>query len=207
MTISTSRGQAFTVEAIVASLVIIGTLVLISQTAAVAPLQSEAQSQTIQEETATLSSDLLETSAKLETLHEAMLQWDPNQRTFDGTQERYDHYQTPPRDVTFGKAISEVFTTREYLVNVDLVWATPHGTETQQYLHMGTPDEDAVTTSHTVTLMNDDTVSYARGGTSRSTTLGDMAKSDSEEFFAQPSSRGRATYQSVNVRMTVWELT
>lgn len=204
---SRSRGQAFTVEAILASLVIIGTLVIISQTAAVAPLQSEAQSQTAQEETTTLSSDLLETSAELETLHEAILQWDPNQRTFDGAKEGRDHYQTPPTDVRFGEAITEVFTSRGYLVNIDLVWTTPHGTETQRYLHMGTPDENAVTMSHTVTLMTDDTVSYTREGTSRSTTLQDVTESESAEFFAQPSSRGRSTYQSVNVRMTVWGLT
>jgi len=201
---STSRGQAFTVEAILASLIIVGTLVVISQTAAVAPLQSETQSQTAQQEAATLSSDFLETSAEVETLDEALLQWDPNQRTFDGTEEEYDHYQVPPTDIAFGKAISEVFTSHNYLVNVDLVWTAPHGTETQRYLHMGTPDKNAVTTSHTVTLMTDDTVSYTRGGTSQSMTLQAVAESESAEFFARPSPQGRATYQSVSVQMTVW---
>jgi hypothetical protein len=204
MTVDKSRGQAFTVEAILASLIVIGTFVVITQTAAVAPLESETQSQVIQQETATLSNDLLETSAELGTVQKAVLRWHPTQQTFDGTKQGYDHYQTPPVDTAFGKAVADVFTSRGYLVNIDLVWTTHDGRKTQQYLYMGSPDTAAVTTSHTVTLMSTDTVSYTRNGASQSTTLQTVTEDPTTQFFADPTPTGTTTYQSIRVQMTVW---
>ncbi|WP_299233354.1 DUF7288 family protein [Natronomonas sp.] len=189
------RGQAHTLEAFVAAVLIVGGLIFATQATAVTPLSASTSNQHIENQQRATIQGLLATSAESGTLTEAVLYWNASAGRFQGASGD-DAYATAPPNA-FGSALRETLSERRIAFNVDVRYATGGGTATEPMVWMGEPSDNAVTATETVGLYNS---SELTGADARTLSAVDRSGDD---FYAPNVHDGRL-YNVVEVEVTAW---
>jgi len=181
------RGQAHTLEAFTAAMLVLGGVAFALQATAVTPLSASTSNQYIENQHRKLASDVLTTTASNGSLGRAVALTNGT-KTFHGP---------PPND--FGYALSAAFGSRTIAYNVDVQYLRPDDTPLKRVrmVYMGTPSDNAVAATYHLTLY-DDTPVPGTGET--------IETRYSPYPFATDADTDGPLYNVVEVRLIVWRI-
>ena len=194
------RGQAYTLEAVIASVLLVSSLVFALQVTAVTPLSASTSNQHIENQQRASASGVLTTAQKAGGLKEAVLYWndsDSAERYHGAGQLGYYTNDYPPNK--FGNITARAFDGRGLAVNVLIHYN--ESKEPSRMVYRGAPSDNAVSASRTVTIYNDDNLTAPPP--SNQTTAG---KADNFADVVPPASGGTSVYNVVRVEVTVWRM-
>ncbi|MEF8778667.1 MAG: hypothetical protein V5A36_07135 [Natronomonas sp.] len=189
------RGQAHTLEAFVAAILIVGGLIFATQATAVTPLSASTSNQHIENQQQATVEGLLETAAKNGTLTDAVLYWDPENGTFEGVPETDEYAEAPAN--AFGAALNETLSERQIAFNVNVRYATENGTDVEPMVRMGEPSANAVSATRAVGIYNTSRL------TGTNTTAVHELDPEADEFYA-PDVDSSQLYNVVEVEVIAW---
>jgi hypothetical protein len=193
------RAQAYTLEAFVAALLILSSVVFALQVTAVTPLSASTSNQHLQGQEAAVAAGVLDAAVANGSLGRMLRYWDtdPNTLSFHNASEDGYYLDGPP--TAFGHLLNRTLRAEGLAYNVELRFVTADGGVTGQYLvYQGSPSDEAVRTAATVALYDDDpTYDWKEEPT-------DTDVSAATGFFAPDAYPGRPLYNVVQVEVTVW---
>lgn len=193
----TDRGQAITLEAFTAALLLIGGITFALQATAITPLTASTSSQHIENQQTQVAAGLLDSAVENGSLRAALLNWNESSGQFAGTGDEGYYAQGGPPGTVFGAMLNRTFRDRGIAFNVNVVYLTTNGeSRVQQMVNFGVPSDNAVSVRRTVTLYDDDVLT---GPTSKSL-------DGSATFFAPDVSPGTGLYNVVHVEVVVWRM-
>ena len=190
------RGQAYTLEAFIAALLLVSSLTFALQVTAVTPLSASTANQHIENQQRASASGLLAAGHQSGALKEAVLYWNTTGGEFHDAV-RMDYYTNQYPDIDFGNMTDRAFGGRGLAVNV-LVHAEDR-TRPQRLIYHGEPSDNAASASRTLTLYDDDRIREA--DRSEGPTL-----SDTDGFYAADAHPDSLVYNVVRVEVIVWRM-
>ena len=197
----TDRGQAYTLEAFIAALLLVSSLTFALQVTAVTPLSASTANQHIENQQRASASGVLAAGQESDALREALLYWNTTDEEFHGAT-RIDYYTNQYPDVEFGRMLDRAFGGRGLAVNV--LVHTEDRTRPQRMVYHGEPSDNAAAASRTVTLYDDDRVRLANESQGR--TLADVDADGGASFYATDAHDGSLVYNVVRVEVVVWRM-
>lgn len=196
--VNADRGQILTLEAFIASVVLLGSLVFALQVTAVTPMSTSTSNEQIESQQGRLAAGTLDSAIANETLRPAILAWNASNTSFHDAGKRGYYRNGIPR-TEFGTLLERNLGDRAIAYNVNLQYIDTQGaTRRQELVNVGTPTDDVVSVSRTVTLYDDD-VLYDAAGTPTNTSL-----SDTSRFYAPDAAPNSPLYNVVRVQVVVW---
>ncbi|ESS07056.1 MAG: hypothetical protein A07HB70_00615 [uncultured archaeon A07HB70] len=202
----TVRGQAYTLEAVVAGTILLATLVFASQAAAVTPLTASTSSQHIENQERAVAEGTLASATENESLVSTLLFYNVSEDTYYETDFNQQYAEAPP--TRFGDTLESVFRDRGVAFNVQLSYLVGGEERNQRRLvYMGAPTDSAVSASRVVTLYDTDEVTEPNGSVEGSTgrTLANVTSTGGDSFYIDDVSQG-PVYNLVEVEVTVWRM-
>jgi hypothetical protein len=194
-----SRGQAHTLEAITASILLIGGLVFALQATAVTPLSASTSSQHIENQQRATAQGVLAAATDRGALKVAVLNWNESAGEFYGAPGNESYYQNTAPNNTFGDISDRAFADRGIVYNVYVEYERSDGRRTKQRMvYRGEPSDNAVTATTMVTLTDDD-VLYDENAMATDTTV-----QTTSDFYAPDTSSSTGLYNVVEVEVVVW---
>lgn len=193
-----SRGQAYTIEAIFAVLLMMSGVLFALQATAITPLTSSTSNERIELQEKNIAKSLLESAAEQETLVPTVTYWDTTTQTFidsDGP----TGYQNDAPPTEFGDQINNTFTDANIAVNVYIAYRTPNNNHqrVKRLMFQGTPSDNAVSASQTVVLLDDTKLNDGSGRT---------LKTVEDDYFIKDASPETNIYNIAEVRVVVWRM-
>lgn len=194
--VADQRGQAFTLEAFTAGIVILGGVVFALQVTAVTPLTASTSSQHIENQQQQLAGGLLDSALENESLHVALLHWNDSDGRFHKTDDDKGYYTLGgPADTTFGAMLNRTFGDRGIAFNVNVIYLrTNGGLAREEMVNSGIPSENAASARRTMTLHDDDNLT---GPTNKPI-------SNSTTFYAPDIATDSSLYNVIRVEVVVW---
>lgn len=192
------RGQAHTVEAFIAALLLISGLLFAMQATAVTPLSASTSNQHIENQQRALAGDLLSTAAEDGSLTDTISYWNESDGSFQDSPET-GYYTDSGSQTAFLEALNRTLAERRIAYNVRLRYHNTAGTpsvKTKRLVELGRPSDNAVTASRTVTLYDDD----------RLTGESDCELQNCSSFYAPNVDADSPVYNRVEVRITTWRM-
>ena len=195
----TDRGQAHTLEALAGSLLLVGALVFALQVTAVTPLSASTSSQHIENQQQATAAGVLSAAIDDGSLRTAVLYWndappsDP-ERFHGASDQRYYIDRAPPNG--FGSLLDRAFASRAIVYNVDVYYEEDGRRKRQRMVYRGEPSDNAVTSSVTLTL-HDDEVLHDPDGDPTGPRL------SSSNFYA-PDAHADGVYNVLEVEVVAW---
>jgi hypothetical protein len=199
---SRNRGQAHTLEAFTAALLIVSAVLFALQSTAVTPLTASTSNQHIENQHQTAAADLFSTTAENGTLRPALTFWDPNEKAFVEAGEQGLYANGGPPNA-FGAALNDTFGDlstpgRRIAYNVFVRYRLPdNSTRSQTMVYMGSPSDNAASATRTVTLADDTGLSGPVAGT---------VSDPSTSFYAPDAAPNASLYNVMEVRIVVWQM-
>jgi hypothetical protein len=196
-----ARAQAFTLEAIVASVVVLGALLFALQVAGVTALTASTSTQAIQDQQGSVAAGVLDAAAAEGSLGPTLRYWDNDTERFHGVPRGVDRaFYTVGPPTAFGSLLNETLDDRDVAFNVDLRWVAADGSVGRTRLvRYGQPSDDASRATRTVTLYDDDRLLYANGTRSN-------VPLTNASFYAPDASPDSPVYNVVRVEVVVWRV-
>lgn len=205
--VSDDRGQAFTLEALIGSILILTAVLFALQAIVITPTTAGTIDRDVAEQRVGQADDALQIAASEDELSHMVRYF--NGTTDDGDpvpagadENGYSREEGIPPAVAgrFGAILNEAFGGQQY--NVEVIPLEPNGNRdadnATSFFSQGDPTNQAVSASMTVTLYDDQTLT-APG--ERDTTLADA----DENLYPFPNvDDTEAIYNVVEVRITVW---
>lgn len=191
------RGQAHTLEATVAALLMLSSLIFALQMTAVTPLSASTSSQHIENQQQASAQGVLAAAADSDALKPAILYWDNTDTSYHNTGS-IRFYTSGPPDNRFGNMLGRAFGDNGIAYNVN--FRAESQSDPRQYIYSGAPSDNAVSATHTVTLNNNDTL-YDANERPTSSQLGDSTTS----FWIDMGNSG-PEYETVQVEVVVWRI-
>lgn len=193
-----TRSQVFTLEAFVAALILLPSIVFALQLTAVTPLSASTSSQYVETQQRELLEGTLDSARANGSLRVPLLSWDAARGTFHDA--GASGYVTEcSLGTAFGALLERTFAADEMVCNVALHYNEGDRIRTERLIHVGTPPDTAVSVSRTVTLYDDD-VLYDAAGQPTNTTL-----NSTSAFYATDQAPNSPVYTVVRVEVTVWQ--
>ena len=192
------RGQAYTLEAVIASLLLVSSLVFALQVTAVTPLSASTSNQHIENQQRASASGVLTAAQEAGVLKDAVLYWndsDSAEEYYDAERLTYYTNSYPPNE--FGNITERAFDGRGLAVNV-LVYHN-ESEEPSRMVYRGEPSENAVSASRTVTIYDDDNLTAPDATRT-------AADANSFADVVPEASGGTGVYNVVRVEVTVWRM-
>ena len=198
------RGQAHTLEAFVAALLLVAGLIFATQATAVTPLSASTSNQHIENQQAIAATDLLSTTNERGDLKDGMLYWEDGE--FVDAHSGGHYTGLMDEDHPLHDPLREAFDDRRVAFNVDVFMPAEQGEsrDSQRVVDMGEPSDNAATGSVRVPLYVDDRL---WNGEDDDFTGPRLNYTTNHSYFAQPDSGGSGTlYTVVEVRSTAWQM-
>ncbi|WP_254271724.1 DUF7288 family protein [Haloarcula marina] len=194
------RGQAHTLEAVVAGLLLLASLVFALQMTTVTPLSASTSSQHIENQQEATGQGVLAAAAAKDGLKPAVLYWNNSTAQFHDTNENLGYYTNGPPNNTLGRMLERSFDQRGIAYNVYFRFQSADGEMlTRRYIYSGVPSDNAVQASHTVMLTDDDHL-YNPDETRNVTNL------TSGGITYPVPDIGRNTFNTVSVEVVAWRI-
>ncbi|WP_235853469.1 DUF7288 family protein [Halosimplex salinum] len=196
---ATDRGQAHTLEGVVAGLILLSAVVFALEMTAVTPLSASTSSQHIENQQESTARGVLASAAETGALERALLSWNASSEQFYNTSRLgYFTSDAPPNE--FGRMLNRSFNRGGVAYNVYLRYQGAGGApDTRQYVYQGRPSDNSVQATWTLALAeNDEIHDYEEAPTGTEI-------SDEPTFFAPPASDS-SVYNVVRVEVVVWRI-
>jgi len=191
------RGQAHTLEAVAAGMLLLASVLFALQVTAVTPLTGSTSSQHIENQQEAIAEGLLATQAADGNLVPTLLYWNESEQAFHGASGKGYRNAGPP--TAFGTALNQTLGDRNIAFDVNLYYVRANGDrEQRQLVNLGEPSDHASTASRTVTLYDDDRVLDAQKN--ETTTL------ENTSYFAPDAAPDSRVYNVVDVEVVVWRM-
>ena len=192
------RGQAYTLEAVIASVLLVSSLVFALQVTAVTPLSASTSNQHIENQQRASASGVLTAAQKAGALKDAVLYWNTSGdgKYYEAEQLTYYTNSYPPNK--FGNITERAFDGRGLAVNVLIHYN--ESKEPSRMIYRGAPSDNAVSASRTVTIYDDDNLTAPPNN---QTTVADA---DKFEEVVPENASGNSVYNVVRVEVTVWRM-
>ncbi|WP_096391200.1 DUF7288 family protein [Halopenitus persicus] len=206
-----SRGQAHTLEAVAAAIVLLSAILFALQVTAVTPLSGSTSNQHIETQQAELAQGLLAGEAENGSLKRTLLYYntsaeDDGFHGATGGRGQYDGtLPTGPDAPAFGPALSETFLERGTAVNVDLYYLRDGDRRRQPLIELGTPSDHAATATHRVTLFEADAI-LGSDGTPTDETVAEAASNGTYFVDRDVDGTNSPVFNVVEVEVTVWRM-
>jgi len=196
-----ARAQAFTLEAVVASVVVLGSLLFALQVAGVTSLTASTSNQQILDQQGAVAAGVLDAAATEGSLGPTLRYWDNETRRFHRLPTGVDRaFYTVGPPTAFGSLLNETLDDRNVVFNVNLRWIDANGTvDRTPLVRGGQPSDDASRATRTVALYDTDRLLDA-DGTRSDTTLANAS------FYASDRYPDGALYNVVRVEVVVWRV-
>lgn len=192
------RGQAFTLEAVAAALLLLASLLFALQATAVTPLSTSTANQQIQNQETGLATGVLDAAVANASVKPSLLYWNDSGGRFHGATDDGSYPNGGP-PTEFGRMLNATFDNRSIAFNVNVLYLSASGDpRTEPLVHLGTPSDDAVRTTRTVTLLDTD-VLYDADETPTNTSVTEAAT-----FYAPDAAPESPVYNVVRVEVIVW---
>lgn len=187
-----SRGQALTLEAVTAALLLLVAVSFALQMTAVTPLSASTSSQHLENQLQKTGEGVLASSAENESLKRAVLDWNETEQAFIGADESGTFRDGPPEN-SFGTALDAAYGDRNIAYNIVIHYHTTDGEmREQEMVDQGEPSDHAVSSSRTLTLDIEDE-------------LADGTPLPEADFFA-PNLDDDSVYNLVRVEVVSWRI-
>ncbi|WP_089806085.1 DUF7288 family protein [Halogeometricum rufum] len=194
------RGQAHTLEAIAAGILLLSSVAFALQVTAVTPLTGSTSNQRIEDHQATVAEDVLATQAANGTLRAGLLYWNDSKRQWHGAP--WDGYHDgAPDDTALGRALNEALLDRGVAYNLNVYFWRNDQRIREQVVYLGEPSDHASTATWTVTLYDDDRL-RDRDGNPTATTLADAG----DAYFAPDVEPDGPVRNVVVVEVVTWRM-
>lgn len=191
------RGQAITLEAFAAALLLIGGVIFALQATAITPLTASTSSQHIENQQTQVAAGLLDSAAENGSLRTALLNWNDSAGSFANVGDRGYYAEGGPTNTTFGAMLNRTFRDRGIAFNVNVVYVTEtDDIRSEQMVHFGTPSDNAVSARRTLTLYDTDELTGPTTGSLDNTS----------SYYAADISPGSNVYTVVHVEVIVWRM-
>lgn len=192
------RAQSFTIEALVAAAILLGTIFFVVQAGGVTPTTASTASQEVPDHHREVAAGALDAALRDGEVGPTVRYWNETNGTFWGAEEHGIYVAVPP-PTAFGERLNESFAGRSVAYNVDLVVVDDDGDERRYALvQQGAPSDDAVAVSRLVTLYDREPL-YDEYGHDTNVTL-----SESETYFVDDAAPASPVYAVVRVEVVVW---
>jgi hypothetical protein len=189
------RGQAHTLEAFTAALLLVGSVVFALQVTAVTPLTASTSSQHIENQQVQVARGLLDGAAENGSLRAALLDWNDSAGAFRNASDQGYYVRGRQANTTFGNMLDRTFLDRGIAVNVNVLYVTTGGeVRSRRMVYLGTPSDHAVSATRPLTLYDDDELDG-----------GPVTVTDSASYFVPDTANG-SVYNVVRVEVTVWRM-
>jgi len=196
------RGQAHTLEAVVAALMLLVSIGIALQMTAVTPLSASTSSQHLENQLEKTANGVLASNAETGGLKDAVLYWNTSSESFHNTAgDRAYYTEKPPEDLTLGRTLNRTLDARNVAYNVYIYYKTEDGDrDRQRMIYRGEPSEHAVTATHTVTIVGSDRL---RKEDPQNT----GGRVDQTDFYLDNSTSGTdGLYNQVRVEVVAWRI-
>lgn len=205
----TDRGQAFTLEGVIGSLVVLIGVLIALQSTVITPTTGGTVDDETRQQLQQQANDILVVVAENETrdLSWYIRYWNPNTRTFYDAKQPDIGYgdKGPPGDL--GVMLNQTFSQNGRQYNLVLRFRgskSPNSSGTQRMVYQGPPAEHAVIATYTITLFDSQALSGPKA-TDRELHEYDTNASDNDDsFYPIPDVAEGPVYNVVEVRLTVW---
>lgn len=201
------RGQAYSLEAVVAGLLLISSLIFALQVTAVTPLSASTSNQHIENQHrasaagALVAAEENVTANDQSALKDALLYWNATGFEFHNSEQRGAYINDYPPN-TFGDILDRSFGGRGLVINVRITCAEGcQGADPQPMVNRGAPSDHAGTVTRTVTLYEDDELLDENGDPT-----GPELQNIEDQFYAPNIDPGSDVYNVVRVEVTVWRM-
>jgi hypothetical protein len=186
-----SRGQAYTLEGIVAAILVVSSLLLALQAVVVTPTTEGTADRDTLSQLDTQADDVLAAAHEQEALAEAAL-WDNDS---DAT---INDWQVDdcPDGLGLCRMLNDTFTNRSYRYNVYVDYRANGTTDTKPLFSQGVPNSNAVTATHAVTLHGGMNLT----GPGSKPTLAELG----DDFYARTVEAGDLDLYMLEIRVVVW---
>lgn len=157
------RGQAFTLEGFIASVVILTAVLFALQSIVISPTTGGTVDQEVKSQLRTQAHDILVVSAHNDSqdLSYLVRYWNGTENTWAGAIDNTIGYgsETPP--TAFGDMLNKTFKQRGRVYNVVVEYRNgtdPTKSNTERMVYRGVPSDNAVVTTYTITLYDNQTL-------------------------------------------------
>ncbi|MFW5937460.1 MAG: DUF7288 family protein [Halanaeroarchaeum sp.] len=189
------RGQAHSLEAITAGMLLLASILFALQVTAVTPLTGSTSSQHIENQQGRLAEGVLASEADNDTVVPSLLYWNESGK-FHGADADGYHSGGPP--TAFGNVLNETLRDRNIAFDVSIYYVRENGErERKPMVDLGSPSDHASTATRSFTLYDDSRIRYENG--SAGPTL------ENASYFAPDVSDSRV-YNVVEVEVVVWRM-
>jgi len=194
------RGQALTLEAITAAIILLASIGFALQVTAVTPLSASTSSQHLENQLQLTGEGVLSSAADNGDLEEAVTYWNTTNDEFHNASDpRY--YQSPVEmNTSFGDSLIRTYGERNIAYNVLIHYYNENGNRlTQTMIDSGAPSDHAVSSSRTIELVDDDHIveqNFSSG----------PALSETTDFYIPDSEPDGPHYNLVRVEVISWRI-
>lgn len=194
------RAQAFTLEAFVASVLLVATMTFALQAVAVDANTAGSAGAELRGQHAGVAEGVVDGGVENGSLQSTLLYWDESSERFLDADEAGFYLSRSP-DTAFGRNLVALFDDQRIRYNIDLHYRGTDGErETQRLVEYGTPSQDAVRVTETVTLYDDTTLVTRNESRRANATL----ESVETEFYAPDASADSPLYNVIRVEVVLW---
>lgn len=197
------RGQAYSLEALIAAILLLSAILFAVNSVVITPTSGGTLGPDVQAEFKGEAQDALTTAEHGGELTYLALYFNESEENdgMAGDWEPGPGFQEWPEDepfFTFGDTLDHVFEERGQRYNVELAWHNESGVRhTEDVVFQGSPGDEVVVASKTVTLTDDMQITDPEGGAKR---IG-----QAEDEYPIPNlETDDQFYNSVEVRVIVW---
>lgn len=193
---SDDRGQIYTLEAVIAAVLIISGIVFALQATAITPLTASTANERVEVKQQMTADDLLDTAAANDSLTPTVLHWNTSDRRFIGALPT--GYATGGPPTAFGEKLNTTFKDRNIAFNM-YVQYQQSGNEVREktVVYQGKPSDNSVASSRTIPLYDAMQMNDGSGRT---------VKEVGSRFYAKDAHPDSPLYNVVRVKLVVWRM-
>lgn len=198
--VTRDRGQAHTLEAVAASILLLSSVMFALQVTAVTPLTGSTSNQRIEDHQSAVAEDVLASQAANGTLKAGLLYWNESDRHWHDAP--WDGYHDgAPENTSLGRTLNDALLDRGVAYNLNVYFWRNDQRIREQVVYLGEPSDHASVATWTVTLYDDDRLSDAAGDPT-GTTLADAG----EAYFVPDTDPNGPVRGVVVVEVVTWRM-
>ena len=195
------RGQTFTVEALLAAILIIATVGFALQAVAITANTASGGDTELRSQQAGLVGGVLDTAISNGDLERTLLAWNTSEQQFHDADPEDGYFIASPPNTSFGAALDDALNESYIRYTINLRYQTPEGeTAVQPLVESGSPNDDGIRMTRTVTLYDDHTL-VDENESSTSMTL----EAVEEDFYAPNVAPDGPVYNVLEVEVILWQ--
>lgn len=196
---SSSRGQAHTVEAILATLLILVGVLFAVQTTAVTPFSSTTEDKHLETQQRNSISNIATITHENGEMKETVLYWNTSNSSYQNSGENTAYYTDPTVNTPLLRELAAA-TSDQIVYNIDVRYYNKTGSaisvQTQRLLYVGSPSNNAITIREPLTLHDTDQLTTG--------TEPELQNTASDEFYMDSVNSTTAMYNYAEVEITAW---